>query len=564
MICLGQWSVLCRKLVFFGYIQGVSTLKGSCGLSNDRVQGKDVGPEAANDRKLLSERNLAEAGTFFVQSNQHSALETGKLADKGVVPRVVLADASAGITFGDGLKPSESKPRGGEVQNPQERIGGRIDAGFFANTVEQSAGDGAKIRRDSAGQIRGVVYGDGSYTGIERDSSGVSRIIRADAQGNVKSIDARQPDGSWESTSSDGTSLKRGAPRVAVLDNGNIEFQRADNGKDVYGTSGGRVSLDARGRAVSSVDRNGLTRDYTYSASGDLTAMKVAGKDMVVQEWRKENGLWNAYDKDGKNTGRQFVGMVSVDAAGTVRTVDGKTGAETILGLDGTRKTVNLESRTRTFDNGSRVIYDSATGFPGRAVFRENSYRQYDIGTDGAVNSTKFFNSKGLLQSELRRENGNWNLYDGQGKPVPVPPIKDVRVDNEGNMRIDWRTGSHHILKNDGSALRYDVAGKLLETEGFNGSKRQFAYDSRGELSEVRFNLKTGEPRVAKRENGAWNIYDGQGKRSGGDPIDSISVDQNIGMITWVERKKDTVLRIPILGDPVKTTLDGKIVRGRN
>lgn len=293
------------------------------------------------------------------------------------------------------------------------------------------------------------------------------------------------------------------------------------------GAGAARLSVDQNGRPVSVVDKTGIERQFRYDQSGAPSEMRMVWPNGNSQTWKRENGSWMAYDKDGKFTGRRFEGAISVERDGRVRQLDAVSGDEKITMPDGSERVVKYQDRVRRNPDGSRVVMDGDGERPSIVAAKDGSYRRYQYDAQGKLVRSENFDSAGKLSYTLQTENGKWTLRDAQGKPVNIGPVTEVSTDKDGNMTTKWQNGAYSINRNDGSQVKFDTRGRLFEAEDTRGEKRRFGYDENNQLNRFEWQGLDGRHQsVFRKEGEKWKNYKADGT-PGSKPVDSIEVDKN-------------------------------------
>ncbi|MBK8224253.1 MAG: hypothetical protein IPK73_24885 [Candidatus Obscuribacter sp.] len=324
------------------------------------------------------------------------------------------------------------------------------------------------------------------------------------------------------------------------------------------GSGAAKLSVDQSGRPVSVVDKNGLERQFRYDQSGAPSEMKMIWPDGNSQTWKRENGSWMAYDKDGKFTGRRFEGAISVERDGRVRQLNAVNGDETINMPDGTQRVVKYQERVRSHQDGSRVVMEGGGERPSIVAAKDGSYRRYQYDAQGKLVRSENFDSSGKLSYTLQTENGKWTLRDAQGKPVNIGPVTEVSTDKDGNMTTKWQNGAYSINRNDGSQVKFDTRGRLFEAEDTRGQKRRFGYDEKNQLNRYEWQAPDGQHSVWRKEGETWKNYRGDGT-PGSKTVDSVKVDQN-GTVEVIDKSIDRKMYFTLDRMMISYTLDGKPV----
>ena len=321
------------------------------------------------------------------------------------------------------------------------------------------------------------------------------------------------------------------------------------------GAGAAKLSVDQSGRPVSVVDKNGLERQFRYDQSGVPSEMKMIWPDGNSQTWKRENGSWMAYDKDGKFTGRRFEGSITVERDGRVRQLNALNGDEKINMPDGTERVVKYQDRVKKHEDGSRLVMQGDGDRPSIVAAKDGSYRRYQYDAQGKLVRSENFDSAGKLNYTLQTENGKWTLRDAQGKPVNIGPVTEVSVDKEGNMTTKWQNGAYSINRNDGSQLKFDTRGRLFEAEDTRGQKRRFGYDEKNQLNSFEWQGLDGRQSIFRKEGEKWNNYKADGT-PGSHSVDSIKVDQE-GTVQFIDTNAKRINYLTLGRMLITRNLDG-------
>ncbi|MBK9621043.1 MAG: hypothetical protein IPO31_17855 [Candidatus Obscuribacter sp.] len=484
--------------------------------------------------------------------NRPSLLDIVKVGSTDAPRPILMADATSAQVRTDVVPVPSVDLRvfipalRGEV-TPVERMERYSPGNLYESTASRNQ-DNSIVYTDATGRPRGIAYTDGSFSGMEYDRQGnLSRVFRADKEGRITLNEIRRNDGLWSSFK-DGKSQGVFDGTYSVRPNGCVEFLNKDSTVDRWDTHGGKLYMDSRGRPLSMTDRNNLKRDYGYDASGALNEVRQTFARGASQIWRQEQGQWYSYDSSGNATGNRYDGRISVDADGSIRQQDRRTGDTKVARPDGTSLIVRApvdyrpwdvrqpealppgvvgDGRARVNPDTSRVLYEGDGSRPTTVIARDGTYRRYQYDNAGNLVGNVSYDGNNQAVSSLRREAGGWVMRDASGQPVNMPPIADITVANDGAMITRWQDGYSTINKNDGSVVQFDNRNNPIGIQDPTGEKRRVTWDKGNNLVMVEYMATSGADVALRRSSSGWQTYDRNGMPVSEPPVQNVQVDRN-------------------------------------
>ena len=347
----------------------------------------------------------------------------------GEVASVVLADGRRWVTEVD------AAGRIVAVIDPLGRRASRryTPAGRLASRTDPD-GRTEHLRHDAAGRCTGVDAGDGTTVDLELDGTG--RAVRRTTT---------SPDGAV--TVDTLTRDVLGQPVRATTGAVSTEWVRDDAGRVVAAIDGTgatmRFEYDACGQLVGATDPAGLTTSYRYDVAGRLVEQIAPG------------GRPTTWERDRLGAARRIV-----DPAGVVTELVHDPTGIVVAARRGTAGWV------RTLDPAGREL--TRSGADGALLARY----AYDV-TGRMITAEAPL--AGLV-TELR-----WDPCDrlvDPASPSAAPPPPADATDRDPAGRI--------LLGHDGTAFRYDAAGRLVEIAPADGHATAVEYGPDGLVASER------------------------------------------------------------------------------
>ncbi len=289
---------------------------------------------------------------------------------------------------------------------------------------QDASGD---VKSDDGQKVSEINYPDGKKTSVKYDENGNEKEIKMGPDRTWKK------DGDhWDRYDANGKKQERFDGDFKVTKDGDVVATAKDGSStgikhpdgsetDIDGQS--QTTVDGDGRLRSVTRPNGHTAKMEYDKSGALKEVQLPEKS-----FKKEDGVWNEYDKDGKKVGK-FDGDFATTKDGDVAVID-KDGSSEIYHRDG--------SSTSTGADKSQVV----------------------TGPDGEVTSVTY-------------PNGSTNKiqYDADGFPKQIDSSNGSKLVNEGDHWTEYKNGKKvgtvdggFEVREDGSIVSVDSKGNRTTT----------------------------------------------------------------------------------------------------
>jgi len=296
----------------------------------------------------------------------------------------------------------------------------------------------------------------------------------------------------------------------------------------------GVTTRDTFGRVDSITYPKGESNKFEYDTQGKLT--KVTSSDHT--SWRREEGLWFKYDKDGDRVDN-FSGDMYVTKYGELVQKDGDRYVKVIHrngDVEATRK--NGDGTTTVTNPDGSQVETEPPGRVTRVIYPGGKWSDFEYDENHKL--------KGVKSSDdttWERQDGVWLKYDKERKPIDdvgaitVEKNGDV-VERAGDFKIKTtrRNGDVEIVENypsktkqivhpDGSGITTDKPGHVLEVKYPGGKKNEFEYEG-----DKLVKVKSSDDTTWEREGNDWFKYDKSHERIdhlGGE----ITVDKNGDMV---------------------------------
>jgi len=275
----------------------------------------------------------------------------------------------------------------------------------------------------------------------------------------------------------------------------------------------GVTTLDTQGRVNSITYANGKSNTFEYDSAGKLS--KVTSSDGA--SWRREEGLWFNYDKDG-NRVDHLDGKMYVTKYGEIVQKDGE-GYIKVVQRDGAVHGI------RKFGDGSKTTYNS----DGSEINKEDSGQVHRVKYPNGDSNTFEYDGKGALSkvtsgddSTWTRENDTWVKRDKDGKFVDRFDgtfnvtgngdlvqkngdiwVKTTSLNGDVKTVVKYGDNTTGVIASDNSKVTTDGAGHVIEKRYASGETNEFEYDAHGRLMKI----QNSNGAYCLREKGHWYKY---------------------------------------------------------
>lgn len=353
----------------------------------------------------------------------------------GEVASVELADGRTWTTEVD------AAGRVVAVTDPLGRRAGRTytRGGRLASRTDPD-GRTERYRYDRAGRCSGVAGADG--TSVELVLDGAGRIVRRTVttpDGTV-SVESRELDAFGQ--------VVRRTTGTATT-----EWERDAAGRvtaEIDGTgASSRFEFDARGLLTAVTDPAGLTTTYGYDIAGHLLEQVAPG------------GRTTAWDRD---------------QLGMVRRVTDPAGAATDIGHDAT----GIVTSVRRAGIGWDRALDAVGRELGRTGHDGTPLARYAYDVTGRMVSAEA--PLAALTTEFL-----WDAADHLVAPAwPAPATAAAAPATPADAPVERDAAGRILVASDGTAFRYDDAGRLVEIAPASGDATTFEYGADGLIASER------------------------------------------------------------------------------
>lgn len=273
-------------------------------------------------------------------------------------------------------------------------------------------------------------------------------------------------------------------PVAAVTQDGSIDFGPPQPGPS------DKATLDANGRVTEIALPNNQKRSFTYDRDGQLSSFtEPDGK-----KYELKNGKWMG--PDGKPAG---IETAMVSAQGDLVFTSSDKHIITRY-ADGHSQSIGLNDNSIvTTDTQNRVT---------SVHYGNGQSRSFEYGEDGKVN--KITETDGqvykLVDGKWLRPDGS-NTFNADAKVLPDGTYS--YKNGEGQIVSTNSENQQTIINRDGSYIKPDGQGRPAEIGYADGSKRQFTYDDKGNVTKI----TNGDGSTLTLQDGKW--VDATGKDTG-------------------------------------------------
>ena len=156
----------------------------------------------------------------------------------------------------------------------------KFSQGLLSDSTVTAGRDCSEVMTDKKGNVKGILYKDGSGSGIEYDANNKpSRVFRFNKEGKLTKDERPEP-GGWRNYDAEGKPDKEAWPGAYnIKKDGTIDYKNTDGTLDRWSTDGAKTYYDKPengGRAISREEADGTKLEYSYDRAGNQTTLKKA------------------------------------------------------------------------------------------------------------------------------------------------------------------------------------------------------------------------------------------------------------------------------------------------
>ncbi len=288
--------------------------------------------------------------------------------------------------------------------------------------------------------------------------------------------------------------------------------------EQVTETSDGAKVTTAGGRVSKIEYPNHSSREFKYDNSGQLSEVISTGAKGEYAHWKKENGTWTDYDKEGKQKldeeGKPITDTAerTVKPDGSYLVQDKETGEKYLYSTNGSAVYKDKDDRVTQVNHpdGTSEVYGYDEKGRVATVDKYDSQGKYTDGLKRDGDSDRFFHVD--ENDKVIQENGKDKVaegvitVDGDGNARTEDKEKNtaVTVAPDGTTVTEYLpTHSSKVEFPDHSSIIKDGQGNIMQTKSADGTTRDFGYDQSGQLEDV---LEPDGSQWLKTKDG-WKHY---------------------------------------------------------